>query len=306
MTPQPTEFQGQISTTRFHLDQQQPILDLLVNIPLLPATPLFALNAELGALAWNCTNSEFTPDTAAFTWTSRPEPEWTLEGRWTFDPANDLWRCAHTIRRTGQQPGRIFDAAVRFSLPPAPWSAYAQHSAWCNENQGAWHPLDGGTWTLDSTGGRTTQTHTPYLFLRDAESGRALAWHLIPNGNWFIRIRSPLPSHFNTAHRPITLDLGLGDRDFRPVLEPRADPESAAVPLHRHLRTHHLKPLPREVPAGYNTWLDAFDALEVPRLQRQLAVARELGFEVFTVDAGWYGGAIDQPWLFSSRRRHTR
>ncbi len=39
----------------------------------------------------------------------------------------------------------------------------------------------------------------------------------------------------------------------------------------------------------YNTWFDQFEVLEVPRLRRQLQAAKEVGCEVFVIDAGWYG-----------------
>ena len=46
----------------------------------------------------------------------------------------------------------------------------------------------------------------------------------------------------------------------------------------------------------YNTWFDQFEVLELPRLRRQLQAARQLGCEVFVVDAGWYGPQADDWW----------
>ena len=305
------DFHGRTSSSRFRLDNGQPALLLLGNLPLLPDSPGFVFEADPALISPLCTHTEFSPDSATLTWTTPPESGWTFETRWSFDPATDCWHRTGSVTRSGNTPARIYDFAARWSLPAARYSAYVQHSAWSNENQGAWYALTGGTLVVDSNGGRTTHTNSPYLFLRDEDSGLALAWHVIPNGNWFIRIRSALPPQSDTPNRQVTIEIGLGDRQFRPLLNPGQtlalpeiivqavpghDPESACVPFHHHLQTHHLSPLPRAVPTVYNTWFDVFDALSVPRLRRQLAAAREIGFEIFTVDAGWYGGAIDQPW----------
>jgi alpha-galactosidase len=305
------DFPGQFSSTQFRVDHGTPYLPLLGNLPLLPDSPGFIFEADSTPVQFLCTRTEFGPNTAFFTWTGRPDSGWSFNTRWTFDAATDCWHRADSVTRSGTTPARIYDFAARWSLPAACYSAYVQHSAWANENQGAWHALAGGTLIIDSKGGRTTQTHTPYLFLRDDDSGLALVWHLVPNGNWFIRIRSAIPALLDSPARQITVEVGLGDRQFRPLLNPGqslalpeiiiqaapgSDPESACVRLHRHLHTQYLPAYPRPIPSVYNTWFDAFDSLEVPRLRQQLATARELGFEIFTVDAGWYGGAIDQPW----------
>lgn len=306
------DFQGQFSSTQFRIDNGLPYLPLLGNLPLLPDTPGFVFDAESPPGNLLCTAAEFGLNTAAFTWADTPDSGWTFNTRWTFDPATDCWHRTDVVTRSGTTPARIYDFASRWSLPTARYSAYVQHSAWSNENLGTWYaPLTGGTLTLDSNGGRTTQTNTPYLFLRDDDSGLALAWHLVPNGNWFIRIRSAVPPLQDTPNRQVTLEIGLGDRRFRPVLNPGqslalpeiiiqavpgSDPESACVTLHRHLQSRFLPAYPRPIPTVYNSWFDVFDSLDVPRLRRQLYAARELGFEIFTIDAGWYGGAIDQPW----------
>jgi alpha-galactosidase len=43
------------------------------------------------------------------------------------------------------------------------------------------------------------------------------------------------------------------------------------------------------MPIMYNSWLHSFEWLDVDDLKRQAACAAELGVEVFTIDAGWFG-----------------
>ena len=50
------------------------------------------------------------------------------------------------------------------------------------------------------------------------------------------------------------------------------------------------------MPVVYNTWFDQFEVLEPPRLREQLSAAKQIGCEVFVVDAGWYGPRADDWW----------
>jgi hypothetical protein len=58
-----------------------------------------------------------------------------------------------------------------------------------------------------------------------------------------------------------------------------------AYKLHRYY--NDIKPA-RSMPLAYDTWLSHFDDLYFERLEEQLNVAKELGLEYFTIDAGWF------------------
>jgi alpha-galactosidase len=58
-----------------------------------------------------------------------------------------------------------------------------------------------------------------------------------------------------------------------------------AYKLHRYY--NEIKPA-RSMPLAYDTWLSHFDDLYFERLEEQLNVAKELGLEYFTIDAGWF------------------
>jgi Alpha-galactosidase len=60
--------------------------------------------------------------------------------------------------------------------------------------------------------------------------------------------------------------------------------------LHRYLLRNHLNSGRRVAPLAYNTWFDDFEFLKPDRLRKQLKVAKDIGCEVFMVDAGWFGG----------------
>ncbi len=228
-----------------------------------------------------------------------------LTTTWTGDAATGLVSRRDTLTNIGSQPVVVERCLARVAFSPGRYECYTQAADWCRESQGAWYPLHTGL-RLSHLSGRTTCGGTPYLALRLAGTSQGIAFHLLPRGNWTIRL-SPVPC-FSTEgpFGPYTLlEMGLADENLHRRLRPQETfelPEilSQSLPsgeahlgapaLHRYLLSHHYPSAKPAAPVVYNTWFDQFDILDVPRLRTQLAAARELGCEVFVVDAGWYGG----------------
>jgi alpha-galactosidase len=195
---------------------------------------------------------------------------------------------------------------ARVALPPGRYECYTQASAWCRESQGAWNPLHTGL-RQSHLSGRTTEGGTPYLAMRLAGAAQGISFHVLPRGNWTIRV-TPVA---DGGGRPFAVvELGLADENLHRTLRrgetfalpeilcqplPNGEAHLGAPVLHRYLLKHHYTSAKPQAPVVYNTWFDQFEILDVPRLRTQLAAARELGCEVFVVDAGWYGGG-DGDW----------
>ncbi len=64
--------------------------------------------------------------------------------------------------------------------------------------------------------------------------------------------------------------------------------ETGSASLHLYLLEKYI-PNQKIAPVVYNTWFDRFEDLNIDHLHAQLVAAKEIGCEVFTVDAGWYG-----------------
>ena len=199
----------------------------------------------------------------------------------------------------------VFNKAfVSVILPPGPYEAFTQYSKWSNENQGSWLPLGGRGIILNTANGRTTEGNSPYLAMRMLGARDGIAFHVLPVGDWRIRVM-PLP--FSNDEPPIRVDLGISDETLAFRLAPG---ESWALP---EVIVHHFDDfdeapemlhgfLPealnlkyKKLPVEYNTWLDVYAKLDVARLERQLAAAKAIGCEVFVVDAGWFGPG-DSSW----------
>jgi len=219
---------------------------------------------------------------------------------WKGDPATGIVSRHDTVTNTGAAPAVLSRCLARIALPPGRYECYTQESRWCRENQGAWQPLRTGL-RQSHLSGRTTEGGTPFLAVRPAAGEQGLAFHVLPRGNWTIRV-NPVADGGELPFAVV--ELGLADENLHRALQPGetfALPEilfqplplgevhPAAPVLHRYLLAHGFRDAKPEAPVIYNTWFDQFEILDVPRLRAQLTAAKEAGCEVFVIDAGWYG-----------------
>jgi hypothetical protein len=259
-----------------------------------------------------------TPTAAAFAWEANGM---RLESAWDFSFPGIATRRDRLSLASGAKRLRVRRAMARFVLAPGAYEAFVQESRWCHESQGAWRDTHGGI-DIASEGARTCLGATPYLALREKGSGRGLAFNLVPRGNWKIRAQH-VSTGFTTRPMALVVEMGMSDETLDWALEPGESielpeiivqhlptgaPEAVSADLHRFLLSRvngaasaaaaaaaasagrHAEP-----PVLYNTWYDVFDRLDPERLRGQLAAARRVGCDVFTIDAGWYGRGTG-PW----------
>lgn len=231
-----------------------------------------------------------------------------MESLWSVCGKTGVVARKDTLHNSGNDPVTFNRCRSRFILPPAQWEVYAQQCRWSNESQGRWLPLHTGSIRLGCLPGRTTEGGAPYCCLRQLDATEGLAFHVRPVGNWSIEIRARAVQN-ELAHA--VLSLGMADDDLHVSLSageslemmevlvqslPGGEPHLAAPALQQYALDKYLTSAKPEVPVVYNTWFDQFEVLEVPRLREQLRAAKEVGCEVFVVDAGWYGPAADFWW----------
>lgn len=219
---------------------------------------------------------------------------------WQADKATGVVSRRDTLANAGGQSVLLTRCLARVALPPGRYEVYTQMSRWCHENQGAWQPLHAGL-SLTHLPGRTTEGATPYLAIRRIGTEEGLVFHVLPCGNWTIRV-TPTPAGGELPFAVV--ELGLADENLHRTLPPgetlelpeilfqslpQGQPHLAASALHRYLLKNHFAEAKPQAPVVYNTWFDQFEILDVPRLRKQLAAAKAAGCEAFVIDAGWYG-----------------
>ena len=270
------------------------------------ASGMIALSAGLGVVnpdQLKLKETLFGDEQVKFAW--RTEDDMLhLQSDWSYSKPAGIWSRMDTLTNSSEREITVFRCLARFPFSPGRYEIYSQSSHWCNENQGRWQTLNHGSLVLSCEGGRTTQGGTPYLCIRESSSGAAVVFHIIPKGNWVIRISAGTAGGDSPSFAVV--ELGLSDQQLALRLSPgqsialpriliqhapEGEPHLAAPKLHSFLLQHHFCNDKRAAPIVYNTWFDDFEFLAVPRLRRQLKTAKEIGCEVFVIDAGWYGGA---------------
>ena len=154
----------------------------------------------------------------------------------------------------------IHRAQARLTFAPARYRAYTQESLWCHEFQGAWRDLPPGGMSLACEQGRTNENASPYLALSQGEGQPAVAFNLIPNGNWSIHLRtatvlSSLPYlcvEMGLADENLSLELPPGTTLELPAILMQSLPDGRVEGSHRALASLPAKapfhPQPRRTP----------------------------------------------------------
>jgi alpha-galactosidase len=249
-------------------------------------------------------------------WTvGKAELQW--HSLWTLEPITGVWSRQDRLVNPGEKISRISKALPRFYFPQNKIELYVQKSTWAHENQGEWIGVVSAEQTLKSLAGRTNQGASPYLFVREQARDTGIAFHLLPQGNWIIHLSSTRrdnpPSNLHTfielglSNEGLQVDLKPGETFELPeiLIQPVSpgQPEAGAAGIHRYILDRYFsrwtgngqKGIKPFAPLLYNTWFDSFENLNLERLRFQLQAAREIGCEIFVVDAGWYGNG-QGPW----------
>jgi alpha-galactosidase len=211
-----------------------------------------------------------------------------------------------SVTNQGDREAVVFGYAARIGFEGS-FLQYTQANHWTGENQGCWEERFHGVRELCARGGRTCLGATPYTVLRERESGVMVAVHLLAGGDWSIRTEAcgeTLDAPYlilvaGPVQDELAYPLAPGETvRFSSLLFqslPGGSPESGAPALHRYLLQDPAYQNRKTMPVEYNTWFYNFDTLDEQELLKQLDAAADLGCEVFTVDAGWYG-QLAGPW----------
>ncbi len=197
----------------------------------------------------------------------------------------------------------IYSLLSRFSLTGNAYEVYTQYNGWQHESQGEWQRLVTQI-GVAAEGIRSCDGAAPMMGFHNLYTGRSCVFHLIPNAQWQMTVRKhPLSEKEN-----VVLEAGFYDRALRlkvapgevielPTLvffEAESKTDLDAYKLHGWYNKKYPR---RALPILYNSWLYCFDKLDVDELLKQVDCAKDMGFEAFMIDAGWFG--VGEDWSSS-------
>lgn len=227
-----------------------------------------------------------------------------LKTTFVFDEKNGILSRQDMIENTGVKAIHLQRMQPKFLFDTGEYDCYVQNSTWCYEDQGGWEPVGRSGVNLENENGRTTQGSVPLLGIRSQKRGRGIAFHILPKGNWEMKLKKTSAGVGPQGSGIMELKLGHATRRFSRCLAPgeqvkmpqiliQSLPEGSfytvSENLHRYLRREDksLHRLTQKV--VYNPWFDCYDHIDVKRMLERARLASELGCEIFEVDAGWYG-----------------
>lgn len=151
--------------------------------------------------------------------------------------------------------------------------------------------------------GRASQGMKPMWALANQRTGQGLALMLAYMGNWTFAVG---PGDSGT----VSVKLATSPEKLTPfteinglsvpgalVAEFTGHWDNGTQPMVRFIRERLLRDLGPQWPlVQYNTWYDLFDKITQQRLVDAASVARDIGCELFTIDAGWFGEGLEAKW----------
>ncbi len=206
--------------------------------------------------------------------------------------------------------------SVRMPASLHGWEVHSFSSGWGAEFEPARQRLEGGDLVLETRAGRSSQGMHPFAAAGDGRQRLTLtvAW----SGNWIIRFQAEGQDYVLSAglnHWQFHKDLAPGERVVSPpvVLALTDDDVNAASNALARWGRRHLYPantLSRALPVEWNHWWPYEDvAIDEETFRRNVDQAAEMGLEVATLDAGWFGDPEGQwyrkrgDWHLVNRRR---
>lgn len=201
-----------------------------------------------------------------------------------------------TLENLTEEPIILERYFSRFYLEGNRYEVYTQLNGWQHESSGAWQELVTQV-VAQSCGMRSCDGATPMMALKNKHNGKTTVFHLLPNCQWKIKASKRIRWGQKES---VVIETGIEDSGLHMEIAAR---EKISLPTviffeaenirdldayKLHETYNHLYPR-KKTPILYDTWLYCFDNLEVEGILRQVDAAKELGIEIFFVDAGWFG-----------------
>lgn len=198
--------------------------------------------------------------------------------------------------------------SFRATLPVGDWTLHAHESSWGHEFTPITMPLK-GTIVLETLSGRSTNGKMPVFSLTTPE-GRVLHAAIAWSGNWIVRFEPAGIGSLDGAPGPrarYRVCGGLSDWEFCKTLAPgdslrspeavfverdRGTVEEAGRAIARMASRQWIPhtPLTDTVPVEWNSWWPYEDSrITQDAFKANVDVAARLGFDICTLDAGWFG-----------------
>jgi len=224
---------------------------------------------------------------------SAKREKFSIEGHISLE--DGIYARYDVIFNESDEQMQISDYQYRFYFSGDEYEVYTQQNNWQNESEGTWQPLVTSV-VAGTADVRANECVVPFLALWNRQTGRGVAFHVLPKYGWKISVSKRSSARYIDT----IVEIGVNDRGLNWTLEKGEQKELCEVWYYEfenkqnfdsHKLHHYFnKKYPRkEAPVLYNTWFTFFDNVDLEGIYEQIKEAAALGCEYFTLDAGWFG-----------------
>lgn len=226
-----------------------------------------------------------------------------LVHRITLFEDKDIIVKSFTLENRGTAPVRIMRAmSMQLDLLGADWRVGHLHGRWSMEAALAENDVLDGVQEIASNLGWSSAEANPFVFLKRKNAtedfGEAVGFNLIYSGNFKFRIYS---DKYCGTH----VTYGINDEDFEWLLgagerfcTPQAvisysdrGTDGMSANFHRFVRENLCPPARGDL--LFNSWAGCHADFDTKRILNYVALAQEMGAELFVLDDGWFGKRND-------------
>ncbi|MFQ3549621.1 MAG: glycoside hydrolase family 36 protein [Armatimonadota bacterium] len=219
----------------------------------------------------------------------------------TYMPQFSIWKRKDSIQNTSSDVHKIENIRSMILVENANKDITVVKSDWAKEAQFKKVSLSAEMYAVGSKG-RSCSEYSPHAMITSKNSQNTL-FDILPFGDW--RISFEKIKHNDSVR--VFID-GYNDNQY---IELSSDEIYSVFPEYiiqisnevnyvkawentqRYVLSRIRKPKDT-LPVVYNSWFDQFQRISYHSLERQLFAAKEIGCDVFVVDAGWFSpGATD-------------
>lgn len=208
-------------------------------------------------------------------------------------------RCGK-VKNISEETVTLNTLSSKFTFDGGEYEVYTQSNTWQNESEGEWQPLVTSV-SARCRSVRGASEATPFMALWSEQQNRGMAFHLVADSAWEMRISRTyfagevtfIEADFGVLSEGLALEILPGEEVSLPEIifyEAINKTDLDCWKLHTYLNKEYPR---KTMPVVYNSWLYKFDRFTYDDLLKQIPKAKELGAEYFVVDAGWFGKGDD-------------
>ena len=220
--------------------------------------------------------------------------KFTVESK--TETVEDVQTRQDVFKNTSRDNISIYDYKYRFALPGDEYEVFTVFNNWCYESKTSWQELNTEITAL-SKSPRVNDSHAPMLAIYNKQTHKGISFHVETECAWKITARKQCPNNFliftvieiSPCDEGMEINVEAGDSFTFPKVMFYEFSDKLSLDAYKFHKFLAVTKPRKKLPVIYNTWLAFFDYIDFDNVVSQIPLAADIGCDIFTLDAGWFG-----------------